>query len=87
MGNKIRHHVDMVGLWSLMIEISSNRKCAEIGLGFTKMTNHSSPGSFSGVNDAFPGTQVVLQDGLTCKDDIGHVYHLLRGHGRVGVGC
>jgi hypothetical protein len=39
LGNKIRHHVDMIGLWSLMIEISGNRKCAEIGLGFTKMTS------------------------------------------------
>ena len=68
-----------------MVEIRCNRKCTEIILGVTKVKNHGCPGACHGVNDSFPGTEILLQDWLSRKDDISHVNHLLLGHRRVGV--
>lgn len=83
LGNEIGDGGDGVGLVGrrlLMKEVTSSGESTEVALGVTKMREHVGPGAFDG-RATIPETEIVLEDRLASKDDIGHVKHLLRSHG------
>ena len=48
------------------------------------MGNHVGPGPVD-TRSSFPSANILLEDGLPGKDDIGHVDHLLVGDGRASM--
>jgi hypothetical protein len=88
LGNKISHFSNSVSLMEglLMKDITSSREVAEVGLGITEMLEHVDPSTFNGWA-AIPEAQILLKNWLASKNDIGKIYHLLRGHWRESMLC
>jgi hypothetical protein len=63
----------------LMKDITGSRKVTEVALGIAKMLKYVGP---SVLNDwaAIPEPEILLKNWLASKNDIGKIYHLLRGH-------
>ena len=70
----------------LMEDITSSRKVTEVTLGIAKMLKHVGP---SALNDwaAIPEPEILLKNWLASKNDVGKIYHLLRGHWRESMLC
>jgi hypothetical protein len=81
LGNKISHFSNSVSLMEglLMKDITSSREVAEVTLGIAKMLKHVGPSTF---NDwaAIPEAEILFKNWLASKNDIGKIYHLLRGY-------
>ena len=83
LSNKVSHSGNSIGLMSRLLvkDVTSSRERAEIALGVTKVSEHVSPGAFSR-RTLIPKTEILLENGLACKNDVRHIHHLLRSHGR-----
>jgi hypothetical protein len=83
LSDKVSHGGNSIGLMGrlLMKDVTSSRERAKIALGVTKVSEHVSPGAFSG-RTSIPKTKILLENGLAGKNHIRHVHHLLRSHGR-----
>ena len=84
LSNKVGHGGDSVDLMGrlLMKDVTSSWERAQIALGFTKVSEHVSPGAFGSRRASIPETEILLENGLTGENHKRHVHHLLRSHGR-----
>ncbi len=83
LSDKVSHSGNSIGLMSRLLvkDVTSSRERAEIALGVTKVSEHVSPGAFSRRTSILK-TEILLENGLACKNDVRHIHHLLRSHGR-----
>ena len=83
LSDKVGHGGNSIGLMGRLLvkNVASGWERAKIALGVTKVSEHISPGAFSG-RASIPNSKILLENGLAGKNHIRHVHHLLRSHGR-----